>query len=255
MTTSRSYRDIDPALIEVAWSFYEREQAKLRTMCRNVLRGSNVTVEEGMSEIAYQLPGVLACFDSSRGVLLRTHVFTSCRWYVYKLRDKRKFKHRHMERSANETLHEVPDFHRSEWLDDDLFDHEEVQSLLDRLASINAHYASVLRLYFLCELTYEQIGDILGFSKNTARCKVQRAISLIKAPIMTIRCQVCHSVMDVSSDAELAATLDVKCNRCGVLHRVVSVPMRNDEPPKSTPPLAFATVGRTRADLRDIGDE
>jgi len=170
--------DPDPELLELAWEFLAQEWEVLQKMCAIAARKDRLrrdTWEEAMSEVALRLPEVMWSYDPTRGRSLRSHVIGNIRWYLYKMfvseRDGRNVDRakRGFEVIAQERVLVV--------LDDksELFDWDEVQYVLDKL---HPFHASVLKLYYMSGLTYEEIGGVLECSKSAARKRVIEALTI-----------------------------------------------------------------------------
>jgi len=176
----------DPELLELAWTMLLQDWEILVKMCKIAARkgGRHNTWEEAMSEVAEKLPGVLWSYDSTKGRTLRSHVIGNCRWYLFKM-----FVHapRKRKRRVQEHIAYTVEYGKTSHCDDhsELEVAEEVQYVLEKL---HPAHAGVLRLYYIEGCTYEQIGDLLGFSKATARKRVFEALEVAQGYAA------CHSI-------------------------------------------------------------
>lgn len=173
--------DHPPELIQLAWTMLEQDWEVLKKMCKIAARkgGRRDSWEEAMSEVADRLPGILWSYDPSKGRTLRSHVIGNCRWYLFKMfvskprkRARRSKEHVEYTIEHGRTVHyDVSELETS----------DEVQYIL---GGLHTAHSAMLRLYYVEGLTYEQIGELLDFSKATAR---KRVIEALEAAVESVR--------------------------------------------------------------------
>jgi DNA-directed RNA polymerase specialized sigma24 family protein len=181
----------DPELLQLAWTMLEQEWPVLKKMCQIAARKGRLRGdiwEEAMSEVALRLPQFMWTYDPSKGTTLRSHVIGHARWYLYKMFvTERGGGRRHLRLAQSLAAMPLDERLRRSTVQDghrELFDWSEVQFVLDR---IHPFYRSMLQLYFMSGLTYEEIGGVLECSKSAARKRVLEALDVAKLEAQTLR--------------------------------------------------------------------
>jgi hypothetical protein len=176
--------DLDPELVALAWEFIAQEWGVLRKMCqiavgrrRTHKRVTDETWEEAMSEVAVHLPRILWTYDPTKGTTLRSHVIGACRWYLYKHFVSSKVVAR---RRQDQLENRVSSTCGSSCYVDSRDDRDNVEQVQLIVQKVHPFHAAMVRLYFMCGMTYEEIGGVLECSKSCARIRVVAAIAAVK---------------------------------------------------------------------------
>lgn len=158
--------------MDECWEFIELYHDSLRGLVKRTCRGRYDLMEEIWSDVI--IARTQECIDTWDGVssALRTHVFGNLRWYIW------KWLNFQCTRMGRETpVGELPKCLPSRE-DGNLIDlerHEVVQIILDRLPE---YERGLLTLYYLEGLSFEEISEVLGTCKSTARTHVMKALAI-----------------------------------------------------------------------------
>lgn len=60
---------------------------------------------------------------------------------------------------------------------------EGIFNRIKKLDEIDEQYGKALDLYYRCNLSYEKVGELMGFSKSYARRLIVKALTLLRNPI------------------------------------------------------------------------
>lgn len=160
-------REFPQEIYDVAWSLLEREYEPLRRLCRKYARGQKELVDDLMADvITLRMPGVINTYKLGSSATLRTHVFACMKWYLYKQMHARDKHHKRWgaELTSNRGVDSI----------DTTAANDEVQYILSILSPYDR---SLLSLYHLCHVGFEELGDILGVSYGTARKHYRQALT------------------------------------------------------------------------------
>jgi RNA polymerase sigma factor (sigma-70 family) len=173
-------KEHDPELLALAWELLAQEWDVLKKMCSIAARKDRMrqdTWEEAMSEVCAHLPDFLWSYDPSAGRTLRSHVIGNARWYLFKMFVTKK----RVRKDRTDQLARAVEagYFRSESKCpiDELDDQMQVQSILNK---VHPFHRSILQLYYMSGLTYEEIGGVLGCCKATAMKRVQSALNAVR---------------------------------------------------------------------------
>lgn len=174
-------REYPQEIYDVAWSFIEREYESLKYLCVRYSRGQQDLVDDLMADvITLRMPGVVATYKLGASATLRTHVFANMKWYLMKQMDARD-KH-HVRFGATLVSGESGQENHGE--DSTIVDvaaaSDEVQYILSLLTPYDR---SLISLYHLCHVGFEELGDILGVSYGTARKHYRQALARAKESV------------------------------------------------------------------------
>jgi RNA polymerase sigma factor (sigma-70 family) len=181
-------RDYPPWVIETAWRFFVDEYDRLISLCRKATVNSKITVAEAMSEIAIYLPRIISTYDESKNTALKTHIFTSAYWYIYKLKDKKRKSYRRLEKNALYDQNEQDSLeclvttkkHSSNIDIDDI----EYTDLIDEINHIFKSFDklsyALLFMYYGLSMTFDEISLITKKPKNTIKNTINNTIENLK---------------------------------------------------------------------------
>lgn len=164
-------RELPQECYDVAWSFFEREQGAIRALCRRYCRGQDV-VEELQSECAERLPSIVNTYVMGSSASLRTHVFASLKWYLWKLMNQRA-RHGQQYEHVGDRVERLDSVHVSETSDAA----DQVQSILDAMPP---YERSILVLHYLCGMTLPEISGIIDVSYGMTRAHYKKSLLLAK---------------------------------------------------------------------------
>ena len=161
----------DPETLAAAWEFILEEQQALKRLCASMSRRDRILAEDMMSDvIPVYVPKAIACWDATKSSL-RGHVMRSVRMYLWKYSN-----YRHA--PGDGTLEDASGARRMR------VEVEPVADLRDEvrhvLAQLPPYERSLLHMYHMCSLTHEEMADVLGVSKGTARVHYRRALELAR---------------------------------------------------------------------------
>lgn len=154
----------------VAWNM-----ERVRKICEWGCRGRRDLVDDLFSECVDRADRCMLNYDYDKGTL-HAHMKASLKWYVW------KFMNRHARvktcgKLGTGSLPYDPAVDRRAYrprLLEESADREELEEVMCQLPEQQQH---ILKMKHAEELTYQQIGDVLGVSKGTARVRHLQALS------------------------------------------------------------------------------
>ena len=168
-------KEYAPEHYEVAWSFIEREYAALESLCKKYSRGQVELVDELMADVVtLRMPGIIATYKLGGQASLRTHVMANVKWYLFKQMHARD-KHLVRYGAAIVDVETGAEHYGTEsTIVDAAIASDEVQYILSLLSPYDR---SLISLYDLCHVGFEELSDILGVSYGTARKHYRQALA------------------------------------------------------------------------------
>jgi DNA-directed RNA polymerase specialized sigma24 family protein len=201
-TLSKQSDEVNAAANALAYEYLAQEWGVLRKMCQIAVRkgGKRESWEEAMSIVAERLPGILWTYDPTRGVTLRTHVIANCRWYLHKeFATKRKQKEQREIAFGCDACNAVTDDGdlREPTIIDNLYAESSVQEWSSKtknhapqlddseivqfvLGLLPSHFAKLLELRYKDDLSFADIGLLLGVSEQMAAKYVNTAVGMVR---------------------------------------------------------------------------
>lgn len=204
--------DLDPRRVEleglteeesaaIAWRFLDVEREMLERLLMKKLRQYRGGLNEMFSEAAIKTPALIRSYRPDRGTTLRTHIFIGINWYLFKLfahssAGQWGIAHAGKTHAKKRRHAEIPEGHVAPVAADPSLLNDEVQCAL---SGLDAYSRSLLIMRFVCEMTLEEVGDVLGLTKSIAREHVERALNVARATAPT-DVQASDEVLELMAD-------------------------------------------------------
>lgn len=155
---------------ESGLEWFVAHQKWCEKMCFKTCGRRAELVEEALSVCVDYAEQVRATYDAAKGPLDR-HMRVNLRWYVF------KWARYYRPKQQRELVADVFPDHLATLRRDheDLADRDQVEKILEGVSD-----ADVVRMRAMDELTFSEIGEILGVSKNTVRKRYYAALEEIR---------------------------------------------------------------------------
>lgn len=135
----------------------------IRALCR---RMSAQDHEELYAECVDRVAAIMNTWDSFRGTSLNWHIKNNLKWYCIKHLKRKARRHREFPNIERDAVHNNSSTSNRELK-------EEVTAILKQL---DLYDQRLLVLYHLEDMNFEEIGNVLGVSKSTARNHYYKAL-------------------------------------------------------------------------------
>lgn len=175
----------DTARDAQAWAFVVDNWHTLVRFCAQRCRGRYDLVDEMMSDVVVmRMPDIFRTYEEWRETPIEVHVFANLKWYVY------KYLNAGGRRSTRETTNSVSligdeDDTRashSPGLGEPSYevDLETRMWVLDIISSLPETQGRLLFLRDVCQMTFLEVGAVMGYGKSTARLRYDEALCLAR---------------------------------------------------------------------------
>lgn len=186
--------ELNAAFMQCVFAFIEANWKTLRGVCANSCRGQKHLIDEMFSDVVFsRVQNAFRTFDTSHGVPLERHVFSTVRWYCFKWMNERSrkaareplFCDLQSESYSNDSNAKVDlNSYQANLVDNTTLDaiiagecKEEVQSLLSNLSPLMRR---IVYLHDAMQWTHEEIGQQFGYSRRWADDQYLQAIKILR---------------------------------------------------------------------------
>lgn len=148
------------------WLSDADNQDAVERLCKRCCRGRKDLIDDMYCELVGRVDAVHANWDEALGATLRSHMLRCLGWYAFKWINRYEYRARREVSCA-----EIPE---GSYSPPDPAHRDQVQYLVERLDDFDK---GLLVMRHVEDLTFREIGETMGVSKNTARGLYHEALN------------------------------------------------------------------------------